>query len=252
MSSAPIKAGTWICDHGDIRVSPDGQPSVFDMIRVLGGSGNPRRDWARIIEANPEVVPKTYNLQFPGPGQRDTPVAKTKEDAYYILGLLPGTVGKQYREEAAKLFVTFLDKPEKAVYLAVDRLSPEELKRVEARLNGKRTRKFFTDVLQLHGVEKHGFGQCTNAVYIPLFGLTADMLKTEIAQEHNIERAKVNPRDYFDIEDLTYVETAERVAAGQLRRKNIYGNYSVAREVRNSTEYTKKLLNGDIDIPTVH
>ena len=39
------------------------------MIRVLGGSSNPRRDWARIIESNPEVVPKTYNLRFPGLGQ---------------------------------------------------------------------------------------------------------------------------------------------------------------------------------------
>lgn len=251
MSSAPIQAGTWICDHGDIRVSPDGQPSVFDMIRVLGGQKNPTQVWLRLKESHPEVATKCGYLQFPGPGQRDTPVANTKEDAYYILGLLPGAVGKQYREDAAKLFVTFLDKPEKAIYLAVDRLSEEELRRVEARLKGKRTRKFFTDVLQQHGVERQGYGQCTNAVYVPLFGRTADILKTEIAQEHNIERSKVNPRDFFDVEDLTYVETAERVAAGQLRRKNVHGNYSVAKEIRNSTIFTKQLLNGEIDIPEV-
>lgn len=252
MSSSPIKAGTWICDHGDIRVSPDGQPSVFDMIRVLGGQKSPTKVWLRLIESHPEVATKCRYLQFPGPGQRDTPVAKTKEDAYYILGLLPGAVGKQYREDAAKLFVTFLDKPEKVAYLALDKLSDEELQRVEARLKGKRTRKYFTDILQQQGVERHGYGQCTNAVYIPLFGRTADILKTEIAQEFNIERSKVNPRDFFDLEDLTYVETAERVAAGQLKRKNVYGNHSVAREIRNSTEYTKKLLNGEIDIPEVH
>jgi len=252
MSSSPIKAGTWICDHGDIRVSPDGQPSVFDMIRVLGGQKAPRKAWERLTEAHPEVVLKCHNLQFPGAGQRDTPVAKTKEDAYYILGLLPGAVGKQYREDAAKLFVNFLDKPEKVAYLALDKLSDEELQRVEARLKGKRTRKYFTDILQQQGVERQGYGQCTNAVYIPLFGRTADILKTEIAQEFNIERSKVNPRDFFDLEDLTYVETAERVAAGQLKRKNVYGNHSVAREIRNSTEYTKKLLNGEIDIPEVH
>lgn len=251
MSSAPIQAGTWICDHGDIRVSPDGQPSVFDMIRVLGGQKAPHKVWERLVDTHPEVLTKCQNLQFPGAGQRETPVAKTKEDAYYILGLLPGTVGKQYREDAAKLFVTFLDKPEKAVYLAVDRLSEEELRRVEARLKGKRTRKFFTEMLQQHGVERQGYGQCTNAVYVPLFGRTADILKTEIAQEHNIERSKINPRDFFDVEDLTYVETAERVAAGQLRRKNVHGNYSVAKEIRNSTIFTKQLLNGEIDIPEV-
>ena len=87
MSSAPIKAGTWICDHGDIRVSSAGQPSVFDMIRVLGGQKSPTKVWLRLVETHPEVVGKCDNLQFPGAGQRETPVAKTKEDAYYILGL---------------------------------------------------------------------------------------------------------------------------------------------------------------------
>jgi hypothetical protein len=43
--------------------------------------------WERLIASHPEVVPKCDNLQFPGAGQRETPVATTKEDAYYILGL---------------------------------------------------------------------------------------------------------------------------------------------------------------------
>jgi len=147
LSRVPITLDRVQCDHGDIRVSPDGQPSVFDMIRVLGGQKNPRQVWERLIASHPEVVPKCDNLQFPGPGQRDTPVAKTKEDAYYILGLLPGAVGKQYREEAAKLFVTFLDAPEKAVYLAVDRLSQDGLKRVEAWFRCPLTRSRFSDPL---------------------------------------------------------------------------------------------------------
>jgi len=66
-----------------------GQPSVLDMIRVLGGQKNPRQVWERLTESHSEVVPKCDNLRFPGPGQRETPVARTKEDAYYIPGLLP-------------------------------------------------------------------------------------------------------------------------------------------------------------------
>jgi hypothetical protein len=57
------------------------------MIRVLGAQRNPRKAWERLTESHPEVVAKCYNLQFPGPGQRDTPVAKTKEEAYYIMRL---------------------------------------------------------------------------------------------------------------------------------------------------------------------
>ena len=60
---------------------------MFDMIRVLGGQKNPRDAWNRLAETHPEVVGKCDNLQFPRAGQRDTPVTKTKEDAYYILGL---------------------------------------------------------------------------------------------------------------------------------------------------------------------
>ena len=79
------------------------------MIRVLGGQKNPKQVWLRLKESNPEVVPKCDHLKFPGPGQRETPVARTKEDAYYILGLLPGAVGRKYREQAAALFSRFLD-----------------------------------------------------------------------------------------------------------------------------------------------
>ena len=56
------------------------------MIRVLGGQKNPHDAWARLVETHPEVLGKCENLKFPGPGQRDTPVAKDKEAAFYILG----------------------------------------------------------------------------------------------------------------------------------------------------------------------
>ncbi len=54
------------------------------MIRVLGGQKKPTMVWLRLKESHPEVATKCGYLQFPGAGQRDTPVAKTKEDAYYI------------------------------------------------------------------------------------------------------------------------------------------------------------------------
>ena len=60
---------------------------MFDMIRVLGGQKSPTKVWLRLVETHPEVATKCRYLQFPGAGQRETPVAKTKEDAYYILGL---------------------------------------------------------------------------------------------------------------------------------------------------------------------
>ena len=36
---------------------------------------------------------------LPRPWPARDPIARTKEDAYYILGLLPGAVGRKYRVE---------------------------------------------------------------------------------------------------------------------------------------------------------
>ncbi|MDF5718750.1 MAG: hypothetical protein PUP93_34005 [Rhizonema sp. NSF051] len=87
--------------YGEIRVTSDSRFSVFDTIEVVGGKKNPRGAWDDLQTMHPEVVGKTDNFQFPGQGQRLTPVANT-ENIFYIIGLLPGAVGKAYREDAAK------------------------------------------------------------------------------------------------------------------------------------------------------
>jgi hypothetical protein len=241
--------GLWTCDLGEIRMTPQGQPSVFDMIRVLGGQKNPRDAWQRLVESHPEVVGKCDNLRFPGRGQRETPIARTKEDAYYILGLLPGAVGRKYREQAAELFSRFLDDPASVASAAVERMSDEERDRLEARLKGKRTRHVFTDVLKDHGVVQVGYGNCTNAVYVQILGATARQLKVGIAATKNLPVQRVNPRDHFSVQQLGDVETAERIAAGQIRRQSAHGNTAVEHVVLHSAAYTRRLLDGDIDIP---
>lgn len=239
----------WSHEDGTIRVTATGQPSVFDMIRVLGGQKNPRDVWQRLTNSHSEVVGMCYNLKFPGPGQRETPVAKTKEDAYYILGLLPGTVGKKYREDAAKLFVAFLEDPAKLAEEISDRLSPEEQERLEARLNTKRTRFPFTDSLKDAGVHGHGYGLCTNAIYEPVLGADATTLKERVAESSGLVAARVNPRDHMTIRELRDIETAERIATGQVKRSEAYGNRQVEQVVRRSAEYTRMLLDGEISIP---
>jgi hypothetical protein len=247
--AADLEISQWISDDGTIRIGPGGQPSIFDMIKVLGGSSNPRRDWARIAESHPEVVPKVYNLLFPGPGQRETPVAKDRESAYYILGLLPGAAGRKYREHAAKLFTRFLEDPAGLAASIADTLTEDQAAKLEARLAGKRTRRTFTDELKEYGVVQQGYAHCTNAIYVPILNADAWQLKERFAEEKGLPVKKVNPRDHMSIQQLNDVDTAERVAVGQLRRSTVAGNVGVARVVRKSAEFTRKLLDGDIDIP---
>lgn len=242
--------GRWISDDGEIRITPQGQPSVYDMVKVLGGQKNPKMAWSRLKESHPEVVAKCDHFQFPGQGQRETPVAKSKEDAYYILGLLPGEVGRKYREQSAKLFAKWLENPAALVDELTGKLSEDEQARLEARLKGIRTRHNFTAVLKEFGVHQHGYANCTNAIYVPVLGATARGLKDRISEREGVAITKIkSPRDHMTITELSDVETAERIAVGQLRRQTIAGNTGVERVCRKSAEYTRKLLDGDIDIP---
>lgn len=242
----------WTCDDGTIRVNNAGQPSVLDMIRILGGQKNPRQAWKRLIETHSEVVPKCDSFRFPGRGQQDTPVAKDKEATIYILSLLPGQVGRKYREQSAKLFTKWYEDPAGLIGDLVDELDEDEQKKVETRLKGKRTRHVFTDALKEHGVQQHGYAHCTNAIYEPVLGASARGLRGRIAERERVAIAKVkNPRDHMTISELGDVEFAERVAAAQLRRHDVHGNYGCEHVSRKSAEHTRKLLDGEIDIPGI-
>lgn len=97
-----------ILHYGFIRETEDGRYSVYDTIEVLAGKKNPRDAWKSLYEQYPEVVGKIDNFQFPGAGQRPTPVAN-KQNILYIIGLLPGAVGKAYREDAAAAMLEKLE-----------------------------------------------------------------------------------------------------------------------------------------------
>ena len=246
------EAKRWISDDGEIRITPDGQPSVFDMIKILGGQKNPTAVWVRLVSSHPEVATKTSYFQFHGQGQRPTPVAKDKEAAFYIIGLLPGMVGRKYREHSAKLLVKWLENPAGLVGDLAEQLEEDQQKRLEARFRGKRTRHKYTDVLKERGVQKHGYGRCTNAIYEPMLGASARGMKTRIAEREGLVVSKIkNVRDHMTLDELTDIEFAENVAEAQIRRHDIYGNYGCEHASRKSAEHVKKLRDGEIDIPGI-
>jgi hypothetical protein len=108
-----------ILEYGEIRVTDDGRSSVYDIIQVIGGKKNPRETWKRLCDDYPEVVTFCDNFQFPGVGQRPTPVADI-EGMFYIIGLLPGSVGHTYREAAAKEMCRKYGKSYEDIVIAVE------------------------------------------------------------------------------------------------------------------------------------
>lgn len=84
---------------GEVRFTDDGRVSVYDAIGFTTGHANPRQAWNDLIERVPEVVQKVDNFQFPGRGQRLTPVASLQV-FLEILVTLPGKIAAAVREQA--------------------------------------------------------------------------------------------------------------------------------------------------------
>lgn len=66
--------GRWIFPEGSVRVTPEGSPSVFDLLRVLAGKKNPRCSFKEFLSQNPESSNCIVKYKFPGRGQQLTPV----------------------------------------------------------------------------------------------------------------------------------------------------------------------------------
>ena len=246
-----------------IRLTPQGQPSVIDMIRELGGQKSPTKFWSRLVKKHPKVATVCLNLKFPGPGQRLTPVAKDKAAAYQILGLLPGACGDKYRADAAEQFVQALDDPAALIEKLVPRLTKEEAEWAEARLSGKRDRKGFTSTLLKAGVASPtGFGNCTNAIYLPVLKANAKTLKKNAVIKHQERTGRIikHPvvRDSLSIDELDRLRVAESACAGQLKavKPRLQGKAgSAVREkhvehvVSTTARYVEGLREGTVVIP---
>lgn len=98
-----------IFNGGRLRVTSETpkRVSVFDLIELVIESKNPRSVYERMCADNAEVVPHFDNLQFPGAGQRATPVTDAR-GALMIVNLLPGNRARMFRVSAMETLTRFL------------------------------------------------------------------------------------------------------------------------------------------------
>jgi hypothetical protein len=193
-----------------IRVTPDRKTSVYDFIRVVGGSSQPRKVFQRLAEQYPEAVTLCHSFKFSGRGQQPTPVAG-KEGILQILGLLPGAVGRRYRAEAAKLVLAFYEAPEELAIAAFDRITDKKtIQRTQARIDGIAIRRLETNAFANTGLitEHWQYAALTNATYQGLLGGTAKELR-----ERKGLKPKENLRDTLDDVSLAAISLSELVAA---------------------------------------
>jgi hypothetical protein len=220
--------------EGDSIRESNGLYSVYDIIRVIGGQKSEREVWKRLSKEIPEVVTEVTSLKFPGKGQRLTPVCD-RQVALEIIGLLPGQVGKKYREESAKLFCRYVDAD---VTLADDIIQRTknnvDLKWLQTRLEGKIIRNQYTDELQSRGVTGIGYATNTDAINIALFDLTAKQIKKN--------RDVKQTRDGLSGIELAALQLAEYKAIDVMQKQNARGNEKTTECSRKAGHLVRKVI----------
>lgn len=165
-----------------IRRTEDGRYSVYDLIRVAGAKKGERKVWERLCAQFPEVVAKCHDFQFPGQGQRSTPVA-TVENCLYILGLLPGVCGKTYREFAANIVRRYIEgDADLGASLILRDHNKERVERAKKRLLVADTNKQVADLAIKHGINP---GALHNDRYRGLYRKTAKQLRSDAGIKNN-------------------------------------------------------------------
>lgn len=174
-------------DNASIRRTPDGKCSVYDLMSIVSESKHYRKTWLRLCRQNTEVVAKCHYFQFPGQGQKPTPVVD-RDGWSYIFFLLPGLLGQKYRKHAGELILRYLDADITIAESIVERNNtPADIQRLAKRIEGKRVRSRLTQTLDEHGVVDYGYGNCTNNTYQGLFnGLNKNGLLAAIATTSGI------------------------------------------------------------------
>ena len=91
---------------------------------------------------------------------------------------------------------------------------------IATRLKGIQTRNLFTDTLKSHEVIGLGYRNCTNAIYRPLFGGNASVIR----KKKHITSTTTSTRDCMNRTELIAVELAESLATDHIEENNVLGN----------------------------
>lgn len=218
-----------------IRTTADKRFSVYDVMVAMGvadKASNAKNVLERLHSKHSEVTTICSNFQFPGRGQRQTPVAD-EQGIYQILMLCPGGRAAEFRQWAAGIIADPNKAFDHAVRKYIRQGKSEEW--IQQRLEGIVTRHHLTDVLKAHGVKGHGYAQCSDAINVGLLGKTAKQLQAERGVKRTV--------DGFSRVEVAAKGLADAIAADKVQSENRWGNRQcseacgdAARKVRRALE----------------
>lgn len=104
-------------------------------------------------------------------------------------------------------------------YISAYKKKGKDSKWISERLKSIDSRNGFTKTLASHGVTGEGFRNCTNAIYEPLYGGTASVVR----EKKGLVKGQ-SVRDNMSRVELAAVGLAEALASDEIEKKDIRGN----------------------------
>ncbi len=217
--------------NSKIRKTDNDQFSVLDVIRVIAGKTGHTKDWKRIKENYPDIMAKCHFMQFEGidgKKKKKTPVMD-KEGILYLIGLLPGEVGKKYREKAANLVRRYIEgDADLALEILYRDKNKERVKRAERRMQVTNTNKQVAGLVASHPGTT--YSDVHNDRYKGLYRKNTRQLREECGA-----KSKETPLNYMSEMDLTLNLLTNQIA---IRAKNPNVVFEAANNVREGVEKT--------------
>lgn len=216
--------------EGRIRKTEDNHVSVIDVIEAMTGNNMDysAQMFRRLCGQFPEVRANCTNWQFPGERQRITPVTDA-HGMIEIMFLLPGKRAAQFRKEAAKLIVGYLNADITIADDILQRSNKESAEWLEGRARVKASRNTFTDAMKALGVkEPYMYSNAANVNNKALFGKSTKELKAE--------RGVLDLRPSLSREELAALEFTELVQARKLTEKRPGTNKEILAAIKGIAE----------------
>ena len=218
--------------------------SVYDFLKLVGQSANPRKAWTRILERYSASVAECYTHKFPyckGGAAQPTP-ATNREGLIKIAQVLPGEFGTKFRSAAADIILKYLDADitlaDEVVDRAIKKGKVEDAAHHAVRTQGKVARTQLMGECAKRGVTGQGFADVTNAGYLGLFGDSAKGIRKERGLP-----VKSNLRENLNSDELTDVLFMERLAKKRLAEQKAKGNEQCTNVVYIAAQAVAELVN---------
>lgn len=215
-----------LCINGlPVRQDKDGMISLTDLYQIAQSEGladgkrNPS-DWSR--EAGAQFIEFAAKLL----NTRKTGIYKTTRGkgggtfAHIQIALSYAEyLSPQFQAQVNDVYLRAKSGDVTLAEEIFDKASAADQQKHAERVNGKVARVLLTSCLAQHGVHGRGYGDCTNAIYLPVIGTTA-----AVAREQRGLKVGANVRDAMDAEELARVSLAEIIARKNIENRNMHGN----------------------------